>query len=321
MPLFTVIIPTYNRSTLLTAAIESLRSQEFQDFELIVVDDGSTDDTAAVLKTYTNGGFGHNFRALRQSNAGQGTARNLGIAQAQGKYCVFLDSDDLFLPWSLALIAQAIEENGRPPLVMGREFRFKEPDDLVRARREPLRVWLWPEFHKYAMHNAVGGAGVTVARTSLLRKIGGFVAARIIGEDTDLLLRLGDVPVLRIEAPATYAYRLHPGMFTASKPGWHGALLLLRHYRAGLYPGDSADACQHLARIIGYWSYACLYHGHRRDALNLFFRSLDLQARAGHHDFILKMPFRVALSLLGRWPRGGAIPGLLDFDGSESESR
>jgi glycosyltransferase involved in cell wall biosynthesis len=88
-----VIIPTYNRGWILREAIDSVLDQEFKDFELIVVDDGSTDDTHDILDAY-----GQEITVLRQRNKGVSAARNRGIAVAAGQLIAFLDSDDLWLP-------------------------------------------------------------------------------------------------------------------------------------------------------------------------------------------------------------------------------
>ena len=94
----TVIIPTYNRRDLLEEAIESVLQQSYRDFELIVVDDGSTDNTADFLKQLPG-----DIRVLSQENRGPSAARNAGIAVANGEFITFLDSDDKWLPDKLAI--------------------------------------------------------------------------------------------------------------------------------------------------------------------------------------------------------------------------
>lgn len=96
-PFFSVIIPVYNRARALQAAIESVRAQSFQDFEIIVVDDGSRDDPRAVVEAFCDA----RIRFIRQDNAGGGASRNTGIDQACGAFVAFLDSDDVFLPHHL----------------------------------------------------------------------------------------------------------------------------------------------------------------------------------------------------------------------------
>ncbi|MBI9086974.1 MAG: glycosyltransferase [Desulfobacterales bacterium] len=93
-----VIIPTFNREWALAGAVDSVLAQNGSDFELIVVDDGSTDRTEAVLAAY-----GGRIRVLRQSNGGVSAARNAGIAAARGCLIAFLDSDDRWLPEKLAV--------------------------------------------------------------------------------------------------------------------------------------------------------------------------------------------------------------------------
>ena len=96
MPFFSVIIPTYNRSVLLKRAIDSVLNQNFKDFELFVIDDGSTDDTQETIKKYSGKLF-----YLKQKNSGVSAARNLGIKKCNGEYITFLDSDDSWLPEKL----------------------------------------------------------------------------------------------------------------------------------------------------------------------------------------------------------------------------
>jgi glycosyltransferase involved in cell wall biosynthesis len=96
-PFFSVVIPVYNRAAALAAAITSVRAQSFQDFEIVVVDDGSQDNPRVVVDRLDD----PRIRFIRQINAGGGAARNTGIDHAQGAFVAFLDSDDLFLPGHL----------------------------------------------------------------------------------------------------------------------------------------------------------------------------------------------------------------------------
>ena len=100
--LVSVVIPTYNRADLVCAAIDSALAQTHPEVEIIVVDDGSTDDTAARLA-----GYGNRIRVMRQSNAGVCAARNAGFAAAYGRFVALLDSDDRWLPWKLAAQVEA----------------------------------------------------------------------------------------------------------------------------------------------------------------------------------------------------------------------
>lgn len=111
-----VIIPTYNRAYLLPRAIESVFMQSYEDWELIVVDDGSTDDTASVMQNYASPKI---IYLKLEKNGGENAARNRGVAIATGEWISFLDSDDAYLPDALALLA---EEVGRAPQEVGMLF-------------------------------------------------------------------------------------------------------------------------------------------------------------------------------------------------------
>jgi glycosyltransferase involved in cell wall biosynthesis len=106
-PFFSVIIPTYNRKHYVKIAIESVLRQDFDDYELIVVDDGSSDGTEVYLKQV---GFGPRCRYLYQANKGPSAARNSGIRQAQGEYICFLDSDDRFVHYKLSVAHEYIQQ-------------------------------------------------------------------------------------------------------------------------------------------------------------------------------------------------------------------
>ena len=118
---FSVIIPLYNKAPYIRKALESVLAQTYTDYELIVVDDGSTDESASTVKTMlceVKGGAETTasrlsplaFRLLKQQNSGVSAARNNGVAQAQGEYIAFLDADDWWEPTYLERMAQLIED-------------------------------------------------------------------------------------------------------------------------------------------------------------------------------------------------------------------
>ena len=135
MPLFSTVIPTYNRASLIRATIDSVLAQDLPDQEVIVVDDGSTDGTLETLASY-----GNRIKVLEQKNSGPAVARNLGIAHASGEYIATLDSDDLWFPWTLAVYAEAIRAHGSPAFVAGAPFVFHDEAQVQGVRRETLRA-------------------------------------------------------------------------------------------------------------------------------------------------------------------------------------
>ena len=115
--LFSVVIPTYNRLPLLKEALDSVWRQTLTNYEVIVVDDGSTDGTARFARS-----MGQSIKLLEQTNRGPGAARNLAVQHAQGDYVAFLDSDDLWFSWTLAVFAKLIEDYRRPSLLAAQTF-------------------------------------------------------------------------------------------------------------------------------------------------------------------------------------------------------
>jgi glycosyltransferase involved in cell wall biosynthesis len=105
-PTFSVVIPLYNRASVVAKTIRSVLDQDFEDFEIVVVDDGSRDRPETVIAAIGD----PRIRFVRQENAGGGAARNRGIDEARGRYIAFLDSDDLFLPGKLSTMAAALKD-------------------------------------------------------------------------------------------------------------------------------------------------------------------------------------------------------------------
>src|SRR5574341_379304 len=109
-PVFSVVIPSYNRANLLDRALKSVRSQTFQGFEVIIADDGSTDDTPDLIKRWRTH-FGDRLRTLWLDHSGAAMARNAGIAASRGRAVAFLDSDDEWLPQHLEVCYTALQAN------------------------------------------------------------------------------------------------------------------------------------------------------------------------------------------------------------------
>jgi len=193
-PLVTVIIPTYNRGWILKEAIDSVLSQDFEDFELIVVDDGSTDNTRDILD-----GYARDIIVLRQDNRGVSAARNAGIASASGQLIAFLDSDDLWLPGKLsrqvdffnsnpeALICQTEELWVRNGILVNPKNRHKKFSGMIFEHSLPLCI--------------VSPSAVMLKR-GLFDKIGVFDENLTACEDYDLWLRIScRYPVYLIDTP------------------------------------------------------------------------------------------------------------------------
>ncbi|WP_224364801.1 glycosyltransferase family 2 protein [Hyalangium versicolor] len=290
MPFFSIVIPTYNRARLLVEALESVFAQEFSDFEVLVVDDGSTDDTQAQLARY-----GERVRALRQENQGQGVARNLGIQHATGTYVVFLDSDDVWFPWTLSTYRQAIDMYGGPSVVMGTPASFQHSQELARVRRGPFRAHAFADYFATAEETFARTACVIAARTEALRRVGGFTSRRIISEDHDLLYRLGTSPgFVWVESPRVMGYRKHEGSSSRQlEKGYEGLCYQLEQEALGRYPGGEPRRRERLTLIlhgVRHVSRWLVEHGRKDLALELYRRSLRWHLVVPRWRYMLGFP-------------------------------
>lgn len=138
-PLVSVIIPTYNRAALLCEAIDTVLAQSYQNTEIIVIDDGSTDDTTAAVQKY-----GDRIRYTRRPNAGVNAARNLGLKQARGDYVALLDSDDLWAPYKLELQVALLRHFNDVGFTFSNFLIFKGPSPAadILPITDGLSTWL-----------------------------------------------------------------------------------------------------------------------------------------------------------------------------------
>lgn len=181
---FSIIIPTYNRADFLPKAIESVLAQTFADWELIIVDDGSTDNTKDVVSQYSDSRITY----IYQENAERSAARNNGITHSVGEYVLFLDSDDYYLSNFLNDLNQAITDNGNEPCLYfhnaliehnGEQRLFAEP--LPNGEKNIIK-FLFDSFR------VIGVCQAAIARCFLAENI--FDIRFSLWEDTHLFSRL-----------------------------------------------------------------------------------------------------------------------------------
>ena len=252
MPLFSVVIPTYNREVLVGATLDSLFSQENQDFEVVIVDDGSTDGTLGVVRGYADRHPGR-VNVLEQDHRGCAAARNRGAEAASGEYLAFLDSDDLWFPWTLRVAARVIEENDRPAMAAFTLFVFKDEQEAYEVQEAPLRIEVGDDFFSTAMKSGFAlGVAHTVCRREAYLKCGGCLEENINGTDSDVLFKMGMEPgFVRIHEPPLLAYRRHDGSVSVNMEKGYGAVqMMLNNERDGVYPGGPERRRQRLEQIL-----------------------------------------------------------------------
>lgn len=252
MPLFSVIIPTYNREEYVGSTLDSLIAQECDDWELIVVDDGSNDGTLEVVGDYAARLPGR-VSILQQDHSGCAAARNRGAEAATGEYLAFLDSDDLWFPWSLRVLAEQIEQNDRPAMVAITLHTFTEESEVGSVDETAVRAESGTDFLTDAMRMGFAlGVAHTVCRREAYLRVGGCPELNVNGTDSDVLLRMGTEPgFVRVHEPPLLAYRQHAGAVTTNPlKGYNGMRMLLDNERAGVYPGGPERRRQRLEQIL-----------------------------------------------------------------------
>jgi len=178
-----VIIPTYNRARCVGEAIDSVLVQEPPADEVIVVDDGSTDATSAVLAAY-----GDRITVIRQDNAGAAAARNTGLAHACGDWIAFLDSDDLWLPGRMARLHRDLGAGENEDIVL-HVADLRMTGEGYDERLFNLRGWEIPAGETETVSDPFARAmsGVSpcssAVRREIAEKVGGFPASFPVGED------------------------------------------------------------------------------------------------------------------------------------------
>ena len=301
--LFSIIIPAYNRRDLLRRTLDSVRAQTFTDFETIVVDDGSTDGTAEFLARQAG-----KVRVIQQGNSGPGAARNAGAAAAAGKYLAFLDSDDMWFPWTLATYARVIEA-GAPSLVATRHLDFSEERLLNGVHETALRSRRFGDFFSSSEYPIAVGSCLLVIERSTFLASGGFIDRIINGEDIDLVLRLGQArEFVQLLDPITVGWRRHAARETENlQRSIDGMNHLVEQERSGQYPGGSGRARERqriITRQIRPISFALLRAGRPRAAMQLYRSTLRWHQADGRWRYLGAFPlYWVGSAVRSGWRR------------------
>jgi glycosyltransferase involved in cell wall biosynthesis len=228
-PLVSVIIPTYNRWPMIAEAVESVLTQTFNAFELIVVDDGSTDNTARLLSSSDS-----RLKIFSQPHAGVAAARNAGVAISLGKYIAFLDSDDLWLPAKLATQADFMERNSGVHICQTEEIWIRGG-----ARVNPKARHRKPEgdIFRRSLELCLVSPSAVMMTKELFNLAGGFDETLPVCEDYDLWLRIAlGHPVFLIESPLVTKRGGHADQLSRSLWGMDRfrVLAIVKLLRAGL---------------------------------------------------------------------------------------
>jgi glycosyltransferase involved in cell wall biosynthesis len=232
---FSVIITCHNQASFIRDAVESALSQTVAPQQIIVVDDASSDGSPEILKAY---GDKIQFAGF-QTNQGANTARNLGAAMSTGKYLVFLDGDDVLLPWALDVYRRVVDLRN-PKIILSQMRWFEGAVPLLLPEEHPRQI----EFVEYEVlvdknRNYQPGASAIVIDTDTFRSVKGWTDELFGVEDVDLMLKLGSAGLtVHILSPETKGYRIHASNTRHHIPKMvDGLFNVLAHERSGIYPG------------------------------------------------------------------------------------
>ena len=166
MPKVSVVIPAYNAARFIRQTLDSAAAQTFRDFEIIVVDDGSQDETAQIVES-----FGERVRLIRQPNGGVSKARNVGMEQARGEYIAFLDADDLWEKSKLEQQVALLDENEQIGLCYA---AIERVDENLRSFEQKMAVTSADHCRTLLLSGCYITCSTVMMRKRLFEQIGGF---------------------------------------------------------------------------------------------------------------------------------------------------
>lgn len=203
MPVVSVIIPAYQHGQCIAEAVDSVIEQTFRDFEIIVINDGSTDRTEEVLRPYVEKNL---IRYFYQENQGISATRNRGLSLATGEFVAFLDDDDVWPPDKLEWQVDALQ-NSRALVVGGLTSVFGTRVD----RKSIVETSAYAKIHTAKLFggNPFGSPGQTLIRKSALLEIGGFDPTIWGADDHDVWIRLSRMGEIRRYDRISLFYRVH----------------------------------------------------------------------------------------------------------------
>lgn len=248
-PLVSAVVITYNYARFLPDAIESVLSQTYENLEIVVVDDGSTDQTPETVGRYENRGV----RYVRRRHAGPGQARNAGVAVTSGPVIAFLDGDDAWLPDRVALEVAHLEKHPELALVGGHAFACDEalrPTNVVHVPKKDAGHML----ERLLVHNVVLNPSSVLIRRTALQAVGGFSEIPV-GQDWDTWIKVAEAfPIGFVDRPVALVRR-HPGSISP-KGGRHRIDIdidIVDRHLQSLTPAWKRPLVRRRARSVSYF--------------------------------------------------------------------
>ncbi len=257
-----MVIPTYNRGWILKDAVDSVLGQDFTDFELIVVDDGSTDNTREILNSYMD-----KIIVLRQNNRGVSSARNKGVAHSSGRFIAFLDSDDLWLPKKLSTQIDFFDSKKEALICQTDEIWIKNG---IRVNPKKRHKKFSGDIFNRSLDLCLVSPSAVMIKRSLFDEIGLFDESLYSCEDYDLWLRISSrYPVFFIDHPHIIKRGGHHDQLSKA-PGLDRFRIeaLKKIIKSGRLSKEQSDAAlKVLKKKCKIYSNGCLKRGRKKEAL------------------------------------------------------
>lgn len=265
-PLVTVVIPNYNYAAYLREAVDSVLAQTFENVEVVVVDDGSTDASREVIESY-----GGRVTAIFQENCGVAAARNNGVAAASGDFVTFLDADDRWLPDKLKKQVAAFVDDEVGLVHVGLRGIDGEGND-VGSRSDGMSGSVADELLLFDRPVILGGGSGLMVRRSVFDEVGGFDTAMSTSADWDFFYRVALLYKVGFEPAVLLDYRVH----SSNMHGNIGVMErdMLRGFGKAFSAGSKLDRRRCYANLFRTLSGSYLHTGRYFDALRTGIRSL-----------------------------------------------
>jgi len=300
-PVLSIVTPLYNRGWCIADCIASIGLGDLPA-ELIIVDDGSKDDSLEQARNAVRKlGITERLTLIEQQNAGPSVARNRAAEAAQGEWLVFLDSDDLWFPWTLSTLCDVLS---RTPEDVDLAFlgarNFGDVKELAGINPEPVATQAYSCFVEAVKGNPTSryGACNAAIRRAVFAALGGFEPELRCAEDSDLFLRVQG-KVLLVTSPILAALRRsgHESLTGNANEVIKGFRWMLRQDQAGRYVGAGDARRSFLARSCAYSTRVAFATGYPRQAYSLYLQNLRLLGDACTRKYISRLPLTPLLHL------------------------
>jgi glycosyltransferase involved in cell wall biosynthesis len=270
MAVFSIIVTSHNQAGFIANAVDSALAQSYASKEVIVVDDASSDESPRVLEQY-----GEAIGLIKlEENAGASRARNAGMARAKGDFLVFLDGDDLLLPWALDIYGEVIDRK-LPHIILSKMLWFEGQNPKLNSQHRPAQIDVVAYeslLEKDRPYRA--SASALVIKRDVFSQVQGWTSEIFPMEDLDVLVKLLHAGrTVQILQPATVCYRVHEANTVRQVANCAGALrLIMEKEKRGGYSDGRLNRGQRYAFLGGpalFWVKRACKSGLYNEALRL----------------------------------------------------